>query len=129
VPKLALKGCFVGALGTLCCCFGFAGDDRLFPPEYQEQWPAGAEPTQRWPLGECPRLGVKFVVADVSSRNTKRRAGRRGCSAVQSWRAYATSGRVCSAACRVIFSLKPQRPKVLCIVVVPTSTPYISLTH
>lgn len=67
------------------------------------QWPCGTFETRRSPRGERPWCRTIFVVTAVSSMNTRRGASRRGCSAFNSARAAATSGRSCSAACRVFF--------------------------
>src|SRR5688500_8996804 len=44
-----------------------------------------------------------LVVAEVSSRNTRRSGSRAGWRRMKAWRASATSGRCCSAACRLFF--------------------------
>src|SRR5690242_1177953 len=67
------------------------------------QCPCGTDPTRRSPRGERPYCLTIFVVTAVSSIKTRRRTSRPGCSAMSSARAAATSGRSCSAACRVFF--------------------------
>ena len=67
------------------------------------QWPCGTFATNRSPRGERPYRRTIFVVTDVSSMKTRRRALSFGCSAFKSARAAATSGRSCSAACRLFF--------------------------
>src|SRR3954467_6438425 len=44
-----------------------------------------------------------LVVAAVSSRNTRRSGSSAGWRRMKAWRASATSGRCCSAACRLFF--------------------------
>lgn len=67
------------------------------------QWPCGTLATRRSPRGERPRWLTILVVTAVSSMNTRRGASSSDCSAFSSARATATSGRSCSAACRVFF--------------------------
>src|SRR5277367_1315335 len=67
------------------------------------QWPCGTLATRRSPRGERPRCRTILVVTAVSSMKTRRGASSLDCSAFSSARAAATSGRSCSAACRVFF--------------------------
>src|ERR1700739_1598637 len=67
------------------------------------QCPCGTFATKRSPRAERPWWRTILVVTAVSSMNTSRGATSLGCSAFSSARAAATSGRSCSAACRVFF--------------------------
>src|SRR6202045_844756 len=67
------------------------------------QWPCGTLATRRSPRGERPRCRTILVVTAVSSMKTRRGASSLDCSSFSSARAAATSGRSCSAACRVFF--------------------------
>src|SRR5665647_1341749 len=67
------------------------------------QWPCGTLATRRSPRGERPRCRTILVVTAVSSMKTRRGASSLDCSTFNSARAAATSGRSCSAACRVFF--------------------------
>src|SRR5664279_3898856 len=67
------------------------------------QWPCGTLATRRSPRGERPRSRTILVVTAVSSMKTRRGALSLDCSTISSARAAATSGRSCSAACRVFF--------------------------
>src|ERR1700675_4986502 len=67
------------------------------------QWPCGTLATSRSPRGERPEWRTILVVTDVSSIKTSRRLRNDDCSAFNSARAAATSGRSCSAACSVFF--------------------------
>src|ERR1700676_215386 len=67
------------------------------------QWPCGTLATRRSPRGERPRCRTILVVTAVSSMKTRRGASSFDCSTFSSARAAATSGRSCSAACRVFF--------------------------
>src|SRR5271168_2751732 len=67
------------------------------------QWPCGTLATRRSPRGERPRCRTILVVTAVSSMKTRRGAFSLDCSTFSSARAAATSGRSCSAACRVFF--------------------------
>src|SRR6202163_3517329 len=67
------------------------------------QWPCGTLATRRSPRGERPRCRTILVVTAVSSMKTRRGASSFDCSPFSSARAAATSGRSCSAACRVFF--------------------------
>ena len=96
------------------------------------QWPNGACPRQRSPLGERPQMGVMQVVAQVSSRKISRPCPLTGWgrSASQSARAWATSLRACSSSKEgLFFRVKPSRVKVLPMVVGPTNRPCSDWTH
>src|SRR5271156_219640 len=67
------------------------------------QWPCGTLATRRSPRGERPRCRTILVVTAVSSIKTRRDATSLDCSTFSSARAAATSGRSCSAACKVFF--------------------------
>src|SRR6202163_2045948 len=67
------------------------------------QWPCGTLATRRSPRGERPRCRTILVVTAVSSMKTSRGASSLDCSTFSAARAAATSGRSCSAACRVFF--------------------------
>src|ERR1700760_3502620 len=67
------------------------------------QWPCGTLATRRSPRGERPRCRTILVVTAVSSMKTRRGASSLDCSTFSAARAAATSGRSCSAACRVFF--------------------------
>jgi len=58
----------------------------------------------RSPRGERPRCRTILVVTAVSSKKTRRGASSLDCSTFSSARAAATSGRSCSAACRVFLT-------------------------
>src|SRR5258708_16894032 len=68
---------------------------------FQCAW--GTLATRRLPRGERPEWRPIWVVTDVSSIKTSRRAHKDDCSAFSAARAAATSGRSCSAACSVFF--------------------------
>src|SRR5260370_40865648 len=63
----------------------------------------GTLATSRSPRGERPEWRTILVVTDVSSIKTSRCLRNDDCSAFNSARAAATSGRSCSAACNVFF--------------------------
>src|SRR6266850_2693222 len=67
------------------------------------QCPHGIRPMTRRPRLARPRRRAILVQVPVSSMKTKRAGSRDACSASQSARAWATSGRSCSAACTVFF--------------------------
>src|ERR1700688_4321231 len=67
------------------------------------QWPCGTLATRRSPRGERPRCRTILVVTAVSSMKTRRGASSLDCSTFSAARAAATSGRSCSAACKVFF--------------------------
>src|SRR3978361_1519958 len=67
------------------------------------QWPCATLATRRSPRGERPRCRTILVVTAVSSMKTRRDATSLDCSTLSSARAAATSGRSCSAACKVFF--------------------------
>src|SRR6202158_573112 len=67
------------------------------------QWPCGTLATNPPRRGERPRCRTILVVTAVSSMKTRRGASSLDCSTFSSARAAATSGRSCSAACRVFF--------------------------
>jgi hypothetical protein len=68
-------------------------------------------PISRWPRRQRPWVRTILVEVPVSSTNTRRFASRLACPAFQHCRASATSGRSCSAACRVFFEGHPMPPK------------------
>jgi hypothetical protein len=70
------------------------------------QWPKGAAPGSRSPLGDLPRRRVSFVLVEVSSMNTRRCGMARMMGsrlAIQLLRALATSERARSLASSVFF--------------------------
>ncbi len=67
------------------------------------QCPCGTLPTRRSPRGQRPRSRAILVLAAVSSMNTSLAGSSMACSRFQRRRARATSGRSCSAACRLFF--------------------------
>lgn len=76
----------------------FKGSELIFVVVRQcPRWQAA---TKRWPLGARPRVRVMFVLAAASSMKTSRAGLNVLCSARQCARAWATSGRSCSASVR-----------------------------
>ena len=67
------------------------------------QCPCGTQPSSRWPRGHRPLSRTIFVLAAVSSINTSRVELSMPCRRFQDRRAWATSGRSCSAARRLFF--------------------------
>src|SRR4030088_650533 len=67
------------------------------------QCPQGALPISRWPRRQRPWVRTILVEVPVSSTNTRRVVSSSVWLAFQRCRASATSGRSCSAACRVFF--------------------------
>src|SRR6202022_4216510 len=65
--------------------------------------PCGIGARQRLPRFERPRSRAILVEAPVSSMKTSLSGSRLGTSSRQAWRAAATSGLSCSAACAVFF--------------------------
>src|SRR5208283_362583 len=77
------------------------------------QCPCGTAPKQRWPRRLQPYRRAILVLRAVSSMKTRRRRSHCGCSRRQSWRAAATSGRSCSAACVVFFRAQSEAPQLV----------------
>src|SRR5512136_998253 len=67
------------------------------------QCPCGTRPIRRSPRGQRPFKRAIFVLAAVSSMNTRRVESSMCCARFQRLRARATSGRSCSAARRLFF--------------------------
>jgi hypothetical protein len=68
------------------------------------QSPCGTRPISRLPRRQRPRVRTILVLVAVSSMNTSRPGSSVLCFRIQCRRARATSGRSCSAACRVFFN-------------------------
>lgn len=71
------------------------------------QWPCGTPQTNRWPRGLRPRVRAILVLVAVSSRKTSRAVSSFRCLRLNRRRDLATSGRSCSAACRLFFNRNP----------------------
>src|ERR1019366_58829 len=71
------------------------------------QCPCGTRPISRSPRRHRPRSRTILVEVEVSSMNTNRAGSNMPCSRIQRRRARATSGRSCSAACRLFFKADP----------------------
>ena len=67
------------------------------------QCPCGTASTRRSPRGDQPYRRTMFVLAPVSSMNTKQSESMKRCQVRHNRRCWATSGPSCSAALRLFF--------------------------